>query len=188
MISTTRQKTMSTVNIVMIALFAAILCVISPFSIPIGPIPLSLATFVIYVSLFFLGWKRGMIACLAYLIIGLAGVPVFTGFSGGIGKLAGPTGGYLIGYIFVALIAGIFIEKYEKSIVLCLVGLVLGTVVLYAFGTAWFCLSTGSHLGAALALCVLPFIPGDCIKIVSASLIGQSVKKQLKKSGRDIPG
>lgn len=173
-----KSTSLSTVNMVLTALFTAILCVLSPFSIQIGPIPLSLATFVIYTSLFFLGWKKGTAACLAYLMIGLAGLPVFSGFGSGIGKMAGPTGGYLIGYIFIALIAGIIIEKYQSSVVLCVLGLVLGTAVLYAFGTAWFCLSTGSGIGAALALCVFPFIIGDCIKMAAAVLIGRNMAKR----------
>lgn len=173
--------TFSTLNMVMIALFTAILCVLGPMSVQIGPVPLSLATLVIYFSLFFLGWKKGMITCLIYLLIGLAGLPVFSGFSGGIGKLAGPTGGYLIGYVFLALVAGIFIEKFEKSMVLCLVGMVFGTAVLYTFGTAWFCISTGNSVAAALSVCVFPFIIGDCIKMAVAALVAPTAMKQLKK-------
>ena len=178
-------STFSTLNMVMIALFTAILCVLGPMSIPIGPVPLSLATFVIYFSLFFLGWKNGMLSCLIYLFIGFIGVPVFTGFSSGIGKLAGPTGGYLIGYIFLALVAGIFIEKFEKSVVLCFAGMILGTAVLYTFGTAWFCISTGNSIAAALSICVFPFIIGDCIKMAVAAFVAPTAIKQLKK--RQIP-
>lgn len=171
----------STVNMVMIALFTAILCVLGPVSIQIGPVPLSLATFVIYFSVYFLGWKNGMITCLAYLFIGFVGLPVFTGFSGGIGKMAGPTGGYLVGYIFLAFVAGLFIEKFGKSIVLSLVGMVLGTAVLYTFGTAWFCISTENSVAAALSICVFPFIIGDSIKMAVAAIVAPTAIRQLGK-------
>ena len=86
-----------------------------------------------------LGWKRGTISYLVYLLIGLVGVPVFSGFTGGIGRLAGPTGGYIIGFIAMAVIAGLVIDKCHNRW-LQLLGMIVGTAVCYAFGTAWFCI------------------------------------------------
>ena len=88
-------------------MMAALLCVAGPLSLPVGPVPLSLATFAVYLAGAVLGWKRGTAAVALYLLIGLCGLPVFSGFSGGFQKLAGVTGGYLVGYLFCALITGL---------------------------------------------------------------------------------
>lgn len=174
-------------SMVLMALFAALTCVLAPLSIPIGPVPISLTNLVIYFSLYVLGWQRATITYLVYLLLGLVGLPVFSGFEGGVGKLAGPTGGYLIGFIFMAVISGLFVKMKEDEVilnrVLGIAGMILGTLVAYAFGTAWFCYSTGTGLSAALALCVIPFIPGDLVKIIVAAVIAPTVAKQIRKLG-----
>lgn len=96
------------------ALFAALLCVTAPFSISIGPIPISLATFTVYVAALVCGWKGGCLAVAAYLVLGAVGLPVFSGFMGGFERLVGPTGGYLIGYIPCAITVGIFSDMAKK--------------------------------------------------------------------------
>ncbi len=183
-----KPRFFSTVNLVMMALFAAILCVLAPISVPIGPVPISLTNLLIYVFCYILGWKKGTISYIVYLLIGLAGLPVFSGFEGGIGKLAGPTGGYLIGFIFMTVICGIVVEYFEKSTVphriIHFVGMVLATALVYTFGTVWFCFSTGTGAVAAMAICVLPFIPGDLIKMAVAVVVGPTLKSQLQKIGR----
>lgn len=180
-------KMFSTASMVETALFAAAICVLAPLSIPIGPVPVSLTGLVVYISLYVLGWKRATAAYVVYLLIGLAGLPVFSNFEGGIGKLAGPTGGYLAGYIFVAIVSGIFVQKWDKSalphIALNVAGMVLGTAILYTFGTAWFCISTGTGVKAAMALCVVPFIAGDLVKMAIAVVVGPRLGRQLKKIG-----
>lgn len=174
-------------SMVLMALFAALTCVLAPLSIPIGPVPISLTNLVIYFSLYVLGWQRATITYLVYLLLGLVGLPVFSGFEGGVGKLAGPTGGYLIGFIFMAVISGLFVKMKEDEVilnrVLGIAGMILGTLVAYAFGTAWFCYSTGIGLSAALALCVIPFIPGDLVKIIVAAVVAPTVAKQIRKLG-----
>lgn len=172
-------------DMVQMALFAAIFCVLAPLSIPIGPVPVSLTNFVIYISVFVLGWHRTTITYVIYLMLGLVGLPVFSGFQGGIGKMAGPTGGYLIGFIFTAVIAGLFV-KFQKDKVLInrlwgMMGMLLGTIIAYGFGTAWFCYSTGTGLTAALALCVFPFIPGDLVKMAVAVTVAPTIAKQIQK-------
>lgn len=94
-----------------IAIFTALLCILAPMSIPIGPVPISLTTLVIYLSLYILGMKKGTISFLIYLLLGLVGLPVFSGYSGGPAKLLGPTGGYIIGFLFIALIGGYVIDR-----------------------------------------------------------------------------
>lgn len=164
------------------ALMAAVMCVLSPLTLPIGPIPVSLATFVLYLSVFLLGTKGAAISCVIYLLLGAMGMPVFSGFQGGLAKLAGPTGGYLVGYIFIPLIGGLIMEKAERKPVITAIGFVAATAVLYLLGTAWFMVQTGSTLSHALAVCVVPFIPVDCGKIVVAVLFGTLIRNALIKA------
>lgn len=178
------QKLFTLPEMIMMALFAAITCILAPLSIPIGPVPISFTNLVIYLSLYLLGWKEGTITYCVYLLIGFMGLPVFSGFTGGIGKLAGPTGGYLIGFIPMSIISGIFIEKFRKKKFLCAAGMVLGTAAAYVFGTAWFCRLTGTGVVPALNLCVVPFLPGDIIKIAFALLMGQTLSDRLNLKKR----
>ena len=104
--NTCTSRSTHTYAMVTTAFMAAVTCILAPLSIPIGPVPISLTNLAIYLSLYLLNWKRGTISYCLYLLIGLAGLPVFSGFSGGIGKLAGPTGGYIIGFIPMVLHAG----------------------------------------------------------------------------------
>lgn len=165
------------------AVTAALICIAGPMTIAAGPIPLSLATFAVYLAGAILGKKYGTLAAALYLLIGIIGVPVFSGFSGGLQKLAGVTGGYLIGYLPCAFFAGLGAERAEKEgrkwILPAM--MVLGTAVLYLIGTAWFIAQTGNTLGAALGLCVLPFLPGDAAKILAVTLLAAPVRNAVKK-------
>lgn len=163
------------------ALMAAVLCVLGPLSIPVGPVPLSLATLAIYLTLYLLGWKWGFAAVLVYVLLGTAGLPVFSGFAGGLGKLLGPTGGYIVGYLFLALAAGPFVQ-YGRGRLLQFAGMALGTAVLYAFGTAWFCFQGGFALGEALQKCVWIFIPGDLLKMAAAAAVGPLLRSRVLKA------
>ena len=95
------EKTASTKNttytLVAIALMTAVICVLAPLSLPIGPVPISMATLVLFLSIYVLGWKKATISVCLYILLGLVGVPVFSGFTGGVSKLAGATGGYIVG-------------------------------------------------------------------------------------------
>ncbi len=161
---------------------AAVICVLSPLSIPIGPVPISLATLAIYLSLYLLSWQWAVGSLFVYLLIGMIGMPVFSGFSGGIGKLMGPTGGYIIGFFPMAAAAGWILQKSSKHWIHFL-GFVVGTAICYAFGTAWFCYESQTPLAAALSACVIPFIPGDFLKIMLAMAIGPLIRKQLIQAG-----
>ena len=112
--TTSLTQNSRTRQITLIGLMTAITCILAPLSIPIGPVPISLTNFAIYLSLYLLDWKKGTISYILYLLLGLVGLPVFSGFTGGIGKLAGPTGGYIIGFIPMAIIAGIVIDKLSQ--------------------------------------------------------------------------
>ncbi len=166
-----------------IAVMAALLCVVSPWSIPIGPIPISLATLAVYLIGAVLGCVDGTIAVAVYLLLGAVGVPVFSGFEGGLQKLIGVTGGYLVGYLPAAVLTGLFADRFrgKGSQWLVAVGMVLGTVVLYALGTAWFMLQTQRTLVESMSLCVIPFLPGDAAKIAVATLIGIPLRNTMDK-------
>jgi len=175
-----------------IALMAAVICVISPYEIPLEPVPISLATFAVYLAGAVLGFKKGTAAVCIYLLLGAVGVPVFAGFTSGFAKFTGPTGGYLIGYLPCVAITGIGVDLLgERRINVFEYGfswsypvfMVLGTIVLYLLGTVWFVTSTGYTFAKALPLCVIPFLPGDAAKIVLATVLGEVLRGRLQKLG-----
>ena len=171
---------MKTRDITLIGVMAALICVAGPLSIQIGPVPISLASFAVYLAGAVLGWKKGPLAVAIYLLIGGVGLPVFAGFSGGFSRLAGVTGGYLVGYLPCALITGLGVSQPpapQKPAWHLPVMMVLGTLALYILGTAWFMAQTGNGLGASLGMCVIPFLPGDAAKIVAATLIAAPVRR-----------
>ncbi|APC38918.1 biotin transporter BioY [Clostridium estertheticum] len=170
-------------HLTLIGVMAAVICILGPLSLPIGIVPISLTNLAIYFSVYVLGQKRGTLSYIVYLFIGLVGLPVFSGFSGGFTKLFGPTGGYLIGFIFMAFISGIFIDKFSNKIYMCFLGMILGTIVTYIFGTAWLAYQLNMTFNASLAIGVIPFILGDIVKMVIASLIGPQIKKRLISAG-----
>ena len=176
---------MKTKDMTLTAVMAALICIAGPLTIAVGPIPLSLATFAVYLAGAVLGKKRGTLAVGLYLLIGLIGVPVFSGFSGGFQKLAGVTGGYLIGYLPCAWLSGIGAEhagEGEKKGWILPAMMAAGTAALYLIGTAWFMIQTGNTLGGALGLCVLPFLPGDAVKIAAATLLTVPVRRAVYSS------
>ena len=170
----------------MTAVMAALMAVVAPFSISIGPIPLSFCTLVIYLAGYLLGWKRAAAATLAYILLGAVGMPVFSGFAAGLGVVAGPTGGYIVGYLPLAALSGL--ASRLKSRPLQLVGMIGATAVLYAFGTAWYCVQSGSPLAPALAACVIPFLPGDLIKMMAVLSVGPVLRERLARAGIDPEG
>ena len=176
------EKKFSITQIAVIGVMTAVICILAPFSLPSGPVPISFTNLAIYIALYVLGMKRGTISYLIYLLIGLVGVPVFSGFTGGPQKLFGPTGGYLIGFIPMAVIAGIVIDKCMKKWYFCLLAMIAGTWVCYLFGTAWLAFQANMTFKAALAAGVIPFIIEDLIKMVLALLIGPQIHKQLVKA------
>ncbi len=185
---------MSVKEMCLAALMAAVLCVVGPFSIPVGPIPLSLATLVIYLTAYVLGWKLGTVSVLIYLLVGILGVPVFSAGRSGIGVIAGPTGGYLIGYLLLVLICGLFVgpgqhatgkpeSKKARKVLSSILVMVVATAVLYTLGTVWLAFSAHMTAKAAVAAGVLPFLAGDAIKIVIAAFLGSALQGRLRSAG-----
>lgn len=173
---------LSTQSLVLTALMTAVTCILAPMSIPIpfSPVPLTLTNFVLEISIFLLGWKKATASFIIYLLLGLCGLPVFSGFSGGVGKFAGPTGGYLIGFLFLTVIGGLFAEHFHWKRSACTVGMVLGMAVTYAFGTAWLCLQLNLSFTAGLFTGVIPYLPGDAVKIALAVAFGPVLKKRVR--------
>lgn len=169
----------------LISLMTAIICVLAPISLtlPTSPVPISPANMVICFTVMILGMKRGTLSVLIYILLGLAGLPVFSYFTGGIGKLLGPTGGYIMGYLFLSLILGLFAERFKNKPIPSIIGALLGTICLYAFGTVWMMLQLEISLTTALWTGVLPYIPADLIKIIAAILMGNRLRKRLTQSG-----
>lgn len=176
-------KKMSVKTIAVIGVLTAVTCILAPLSIPIGDVPISLTNLVIYFGLYILGTRRETVSYIVYLLIGLVGVPVFSGFTAGPAKMFGPTGGYLIGFIPLAVIAGFFIEKSGRKLVLSMIGMILGTAVCYIFGTVWYVLVMKTSVQAALTMCVYPFIVFDIIKMVLAAWIGPQIHGRLVQAG-----
>lgn len=174
----TTAKRSKTRSLTEIALMAALTCVLGPLSIPIGPIPVSLTPFAVFLTVYLLGARKGTAAFCVYFLIGLVGAPVFSGFTGGVQKVAGPTGGYLFSFILMAFIAGLFIEHF-KNPVIQFIGCFLALCLSYAIGTAWLAWQGHMTMQAAFAAAVVPFVPFDIVKIVLAIIVGKVLRKAL---------
>lgn len=177
------SKKIRTIDIAYIGLGAALIAICSWLKIPLT-IPITLQTMGVCLVAGLFGAKRGTIATLVYILIGAIGIPVFSGFTGGVGVLMGTTGGYIIGFIFTALIVGITADKTNKLWAMVL-AMVIGILVCYAFGTAWFAYvyaksNTAASLATILGWCVFPFLIPDAIKIAIAAILCKSLKKFTK--------
>ena len=179
--ATKKETALGIRQMAMIGVMTAVTCIAAPFSIPIpvSPVPLSLTTFILYLSVYILGTRNAFISYVIYLLLGMVGLPVFNGFSGGVQKLVGPTGGYLIGYLFLVFFTGLFVEKFPNKIPMYFVGGIIGIIVCYALGTVWFVLQYKVGFLEALTMCVFPYIPMDLVKLVAAVIIGSQVRKIL---------
>lgn len=164
------------------AVMAALMCILGPMSIPIGPVPVSFTNLVIYLTVYLLGMKGATLTYLIYLLLGAAGMPVFSNYEGGLAKLTGPTGGYLIGFILMALICGFIMEKSHIHTIITALGMIAATFVAYLFGTIWFVLEMQCDVWYALTVCVFPFIPFDIAKIVIATILGKMIRSALAKA------
>ena len=159
-------------SICLVGVFTALMCVLSPLSIPLDPVSITLATLVIYIIGATFDYKIAVLPVVLYLLLGMAGLPVFSKFQGGIQVLFGPTGGYLFGYIPCVFLISLLISKFPNKKWLYPIAMIIGTAVLYAFGTLWFVLYLKYDIYKALLVCVVPFLPGDTFKIALACLIG----------------
>lgn len=174
----------TTRNIAFIALFTALICVLAPFSIPMVPVPITLATLAVYIIGALLDYKRAPICVVLYILIGMMGVPVFSNFTGGLAKLVGPTGGFIFGYIIGVFVQSLLTTWKKDHFYIYPIAMLAGTIFIYAFGLIWFLIYKGSDttIPAALMACVVPFLPGDAIKIVVATLASFKLRKPIDKA------
>ena len=168
-----------------IALGAALLAVCSWLSIPLA-VPFTLQTFAVCLLAVLLGPRRGLQCLLVYLLLGAAGLPVFSGFKGGLGVLLGATGGYLAGFAPTVLILGFAAERFPGRTAALALAAALGIALCYVCGTAWFMLvyargGEAISLWGALKLCVLPFLPPDALKAALALWLARRLSPLLRQ-------
>lgn len=180
-----RSNKMRTVDMAYIALAAVLMALCSWISLNLGPVPFTLQTFAVFLAIAVLGGKRGTLAVVVYLLMGAVGLPVFANLSGGIGALLGTTGGYILGFFGSALVMWAMEAAFGRKTWVLALSMVLGLLVCYAFGTAWFMLvyartSGPVGLAAALGWCVIPYLVPDLVKIVLALLLSKRLAKAIQ--------
>lgn len=164
------------------ALFTAILCIISPFSIPLSfsPVPLTMQTLAVLLCAVALPPARAVGCVAGYLALGAAGLPVFSRFTGGLGIVAGPTGGFLVGFLPMALLVSWLVRQWPQSKAAQGGAMLLGSLALYLCGAAWFCLLTGRGVWEAVTLCILPFLPLDLLKMAVCLFVLMPALKRIR--------
>lgn len=179
--STSVNTNNKTLNLIYIAMFAVLIAACSWISIP-AAVPFTLQTFGIFVTVGILGGKRGSMSVLVYLLLGAVGMPVFSGFTGGVGRLLGSTGGYLLGFLLSALVMWGMEKVLGRKTWVLAASMVLGLLVCYAFGTLWYITVYTRNTGqigllTALGWCVFPFVIPDLIKIALALLVSSRLSR-----------
>ena len=167
----------------MTSMMTALMAVCSWISIP-SVIPFTLQTFAVFCAVSLIGGRRSFFAITAYLLIGAVGVPVFSGFTGGIGVIFGTHGGYIIGFVFIALIFWLVEKIPVRNTFITIIAMIIGLIIMYLFGTAWFIMFYTSKTGnitvfQALKWCVIPFIIPDLIKLFLAYAITNRLRKHI---------
>lgn len=185
MMRTASEKgTWKTVDLAYMALFAVLITVCAWISVPL-PVPFTLQTFAICAAMGILGGRRSTWAVAVYLLLGAVGLPVFSGFRGGLGALLGTTGGYILGFLAMPLVYWLITALLGERLPVMAAAMVLGLLVCYAFGTAWFVVlytrtSGPITVGAALGMCVIPFVIPDLVKMVLALVLSRRLRERLR--------
>ncbi len=174
----------ATKDLTLIAVFTAVMVIFSVISIniPISPVPITLSIFGVFLSTLLLGWQRGTLVQVIYVLLGLCGAPVFSNFGSGVQKVLGPTGGYIMSYILMAMVMGLLMEKLKvKGRFGMILVLLTGLAICYSLGTWWLMLQTHMSLQKALAAAIYPYIPLDLVKIAVSALLAYELKGRLFK-------
>lgn len=182
MTSSTSTK-MKTLDMAYIGLFAVVIAICSWISIP-TVVPFTLQTFAVFLAVAVLGGKRGTLSVIVYVLLGAVGLPVFSGFKGGIGVLLNTTGGYIIGFIFSALLMWAFEKAFGRKAWALILSMILALALCYAFGTIWFMIIYANNVGAVglsavLGWCVIPFVIPDLIKIALAFILSIRISRSV---------
>lgn len=173
-------------NMVQCAMFGALLCLCAWIAVPLGDAVVTMQTFGLFLTLGVLGGKRGCAAVLVYLFLGAVGLPVFSGFRGGLGALLGVTGGYILGFAALALVYWLVTALLPDKLPVRVSASILGLLVCYAFGTVWFYVlyvkgGKAIGIGAILLKCVVPYLLPDGIKLALAVAMAEKIKGIHKK-------
>ena len=177
------MKTKIVRDMTLISLFAALISVTAFISIPLGTAPITLQTFGVFSTLILLGGRRGSISVGVYIALGAVGLPVFSGFTGGIGRLFDATGGFIFGFLAAALLYWLLSQLLGSSLTTTVISATLAHLALYAVGTLWFLIgySDGRGLWLTLVATVLPYLLPDAIKLFLAIFVCEKIKKRLNK-------
>lgn len=175
-------KKSSTYNYVLAAFGAAIIAVLAQVNIPLPLIPITGQTLAVGLVVTILGTRVGTLSVLLYILLGAASIPVFTGMSGGIAILIGPTGGYIVGFLFTAIIMGLYLDKFGITFVHAIIANIIGMVVTLAFGATWLKIVGDLSWTAAFMGGVAPFIVAGIVKAVLAAWFGVIVRRRLERA------
>lgn len=168
------------------ALLAALMAAGAYIAVPIGPVPIVMQNMFVFLAALLLGARWGLASVAVYLLAGACGLPVFAGGMGGIGRIVGPTGGYLVGYLPAVFLTGYIAEKGGGRIIVYVLAMICGTALLYACGVSWLKILTGMDWLKALAAGMFPFLIGDAIKIAAAALIAKSLRPVVRIAGNEV--
>jgi biotin transport system substrate-specific component len=163
------------------SLMAALTAAGAFIAIPIGPVPIVLQNLFIFLSGLLLGPGWGTASVGVYLLAGILGLPVFAGGVGGIGRFAGPTGGYLLGYLPAVCVIGFISNVSKTHVIKDLLAMICGSLIIYTCGLSWLNILTGMTLGKTLAVGMYPFLPGDALKMVAAVPIAKALRPLINR-------
>ena len=173
-------RSLSVRDLTFIAMMTALIAVCAWITVPMI-VPFTMQTFGVFMALLVLGGPKGMMAVALYILLGMAGVPVFAGFGAGIGVLAGPTGGYIVGFLLTGILYWV-LSRALKNLKAKAAVLSGGLCLCYLFGTVWFSIvmnGRGNPVGffQAIGLCVLPYVLPDLLKLLLALQLSERLKK-----------
>ncbi|MFO7751989.1 MAG: biotin transporter BioY [Desulfobacteraceae bacterium] len=175
------MKTMNRIKMMTYSsLFVALIAAGAFIAIPVGPVPIVLQNMFVLLAGLLLGPRWGLASVAIYLLLGIFGLPVFAGGTGGLGRIVGPTGGYLVGYLPCVYATGIIARKNKNSVLVDISAMITGSVIIYAAGVTWLKLTSGMGWDKAFAAGMYPFLPGNCIKIAAAAFIARHARPLMR--------
>ena len=178
-----KAKTFNTKDLILTAVFAALTAILAQISIPIpiSPVPLSLSLVAIFLCGGILKPQYAFSAMIVYILLGIAGIPVFGQFKAGIGHIVGPTGGYIIAYPLMAIAISLILKYVKKpSVFISAAAMAISLIICYGLGSAWLAIFIKKSFFDAILIGVAPYVIFDLVKAVVSSIIVSSVKKRAK--------
>jgi biotin transport system substrate-specific component len=173
-------------SVVFCSLMAGLMAAGAFIQVPLGPVPIVLTNLFVLLAGLLLGARWGAAGAALYLLVGAIGLPVFSGGRGGLAHLFGPTGGYLFGFIFSAWITGFISGCFRRSIIGSGLAVIFGSLVIYGLGVPWLKAITNMTWNKAWMVGMVPFLPGDVLKAVSAVILFRSLKPMLDRQNLSV--